>query len=141
MAQAAAAFLIDTNIISELSRKQPDVGVVAFMAEAPRLLVSAMLFHELGYGVDTAPADRKAEYAAFLAAMRERFGARAIPVTVAIAETAGQLRASDKLKGRVLTVTDSLIAATAIVSGAHLVTRNVRDFDGVDVRVVNPFRS
>jgi toxin FitB len=134
-----ADVLVDTNIISELSRNRPDARVVKFFVETPRILVSVMVFHELAYGVDVAATDRKPELGAFLATMRTRFGPRALPVTVAIAELAGGLRASQNNQGRILTVTDSLLAATAIAHGAVLVTRNVKDFVGVDVRVLNPF--
>jgi toxin FitB len=134
-------FLIDTNIISELARKSPNAGVTKFMLETPRLLVSTILFHELSYGLETAQPEQKPRLTAFIAAMKNRFGTRAIPVTVEIAETAGQLRAYEKNVGRILTVSDSIVAATAIVKGAKLVTRNVRDFDNLDLQIVNPFNS
>jgi toxin FitB len=135
----SADYLIDTNIISELARKKPDSGVVKFLGETPRLLVSTMLFHELGYGVETAARDQKMRLTVFITAMRERFGAKAIAVTLEIAETAGKLRAFEKKAGRVLTVSDSIMAATAMVKGANLVTRNVKDFAKLELRVVNPF--
>lgn len=134
-------FLIDTNIISELARKAPDAGVVKFMHETPRLLVSTILFHELSFGLEIAPQDQKLRLTAFLAAMRDRFGARAIPVTLEIAETAGRLRAYEKTAGRILTVSDSMMAATATVKSASLVTRNVKDFEKLELVIVNPFFS
>jgi toxin FitB len=134
-------FLIDTNIISELARKTPDAGVTKFLAETPRLLVSTILFHELSYGLEIAQPEQKMRLASFIATMKNRFGPRAIPVTLEIAETAGQLRAYEKNAGRILTVSDSMMAATAIVKGASLVTRNVKDFKNLAVEIVNPFLS
>jgi toxin FitB len=95
------AYLIDTNIISELARPSPDRGVVKFMTETPKLLVSTILFHELRFGLETASSKQRLKLAGFIAAMRDRFGPRAIPVTLEIAETAGRLRAAEKLSGRV----------------------------------------
>jgi toxin FitB len=132
-------FLIDTNIVSELARKAPDAGVTKFMIETSRLLVSTILFHELSYGLETAQSEQKLRLASFIAAMKNRFGPRAIPVTIEIAKTAGQLRGFEKNAGRILTVSDSLIAATAIVKGASLVTRNVKDFKNLGLEIVNPF--
>lgn len=132
-------FLIDTNIISELARKSPDTGVTKFMLDTPRLLVSTILFHELSYGLEIAQPEQKPRLTSFIAAMKNRFGARAIPVTLEIAETAGQLRAYEKNVGRILTVSDSMMAATAIVKGAALVTRNVRDFENLKIEMINPF--
>jgi toxin FitB len=132
-------FLVDTNIISELARKTPDAGVTKFMIETPRLLVSTILFHELSYGLETTQLEQKLRLASFIAAMKNRFGPRAIPVTLEIAETAGQLRGLEKNAGRILTVSDSMMAATAIVKGANLVTRNVKDFKNLGIEIVNPF--
>jgi toxin FitB len=132
-------YLVDTNVISELARSKANVGVVKFLSETPRLLVSTMLFHEINYGLSSAASDQKMKLTAFVAGMRDRFGTRAIPVTLEIAETAGVLRAHERLSGRVLTVTDSIMAATAMVKGATLVTRNTKDFSKLDMRLLNPF--
>lgn len=134
-----SAALFDTNIISELARKRPDARVVAFVERTPRILVSVILFHELSYGFETADREQRIRLSAFLAAIRDRFGRNAVPVDLGIAETAGRLRAFAKNGGRVLTVSDSLIAATALAKAAPLVTRNVKDFEGLDVPLVNPF--
>lgn len=133
------AALFDTNIISELARKRPDARVVAFVEATPRILVSVILFHELNYGLEIASREQKFRLAAFLAAMRDRFGPKAIPVDVAIAETAGSLRAFAKDQGRVLTVSDSLIAATALAKAVPLATRNVKDFEGLGLPLIDPF--
>jgi predicted nucleic acid-binding protein len=135
------AALFDTNIISELGRKRPDARVVAFVEATPRVLVSVILFHELSYGFETANREQKLRLSAFLAAMRDRFGPRAIPVDLGIAETAGRLRAYAKDGGRVLSVSDSLIAATALAKGVALATRNVKDFEGLDVPLIDPLAS
>lgn len=133
------AALFDTNIISELGRKRPDARVVAFVEATPRILVSVILFHELSFGFETANLEQKLRLTSFLAAIRDRFGQKAIPVDLGIAETAGRLRAFAKNQSRVLTVSDSLIAATALAKGAPLVTRNVKDFEGLNVPLLNPF--
>jgi predicted nucleic acid-binding protein len=133
------AALFDTNVISELARQRPDARVLAFVEATPRVLVSVILFHELSYGFESANREQKLRLAAFLAAMRDRFGPRAIPVDVGIAETAGRLRALSKGQGRVLTVSDSLVAATALAKAVPLATRNVKDFQGINVPLINPF--
>jgi predicted nucleic acid-binding protein len=134
-----SAFLIDTNIVSELARKHPDPGVTNFMTTTPKLLVSTILFHELHYGLETASIEVKARLTSFYAALRDRFGAAAIAVNLQIAETSARLRAFEKAQGRVLTLADSIMAATAINVGATLVTRNVKDFDNLGIEIINPF--
>lgn len=132
-------YLLDTNIVSELARKSPDSAVVTFVAEQPRIHVSTVLFHELTYGLETASPAQKPRLAIFVAGLRERFGKSAIPVDLEIAETAGRLRAFEKANGRVLTVADALMAATAVVRDLSLVTRNVKDFETLGVKLMNPF--
>ena len=132
-------YLIDTTIVSELARKNPNPGVVSFIASKPKLLVSTVLFHELTFGLETADLKQKARLTLFLTAMRERFGPHAIPVDVHIAQTAGRLRAFEKGQGRILTVADALIAGTAMARGSILVTRNTKDFEALGVPLENPF--
>jgi len=132
-------YLLDTNIVSELARKNPDQGVLAFIAEQSRLYVGTILFHELTYGLETANPEQKPRLTIFVAGLRERFGKSAIPVDLDIAETAGRLRAFEKANGRMLTVADSLMAATAVVRDYTLVTRNMKDFETLGLKLVNPF--
>lgn len=132
-------FLIDTNIISEISRKNPNPDVVSFIANQQKISVSTILFHELTFGLETADHARKSQLTQFLLAMRRRFGAQAIPVDLEIAETAGRLRAFEKKQGRILTLADALMAATAMVRGKTLVTRNIRDFANLGIKLKNPF--
>lgn len=132
-------YLFDTNVVSELARSKPDVGVVEFVSTVADVMVSSILFHELTYGLETAPEEQKPRLTIFLQAIRDRFENRAIAVDVPIADTAARLRAFAKREGRVLTVADSLIAGTAMVHDATLVTRNVKDFDGLSIAFFNPF--
>lgn len=136
---APNAALLDTNVVSELIRKRPDARVVAFVEATPRILVSVILFHELSFGLEAATLEQKLRLTSFLAAIRDRFGQRTIPIDLGIAETAGRLRAFMKCRGRVLTVSDSLIAATALAKGVPLATRNVKDFQGLNVPLLDPF--
>lgn len=70
----------------------------------------------------------------WLYVLRRQFGDRIIPVTTEIAEEWGRLNAI-----RTLSTADGLIAATARVNGWTLVSRNVKDFHGTGVSVLNPF--
>jgi predicted nucleic acid-binding protein len=132
-------YLFDTNIVSELARPKPDCGVVTFTSSVPDILVSAILFHELTFGLEIAPDSQRPRLDLFVRAIRERFGERAIPVDVPVAETAARLRAAEKRNGRILTVADSIIAGTAMLHDATLVTRNVKDFDGLGIALLDPF--
>jgi toxin FitB len=135
----AASYLFDTNVISELARPNPNAGVLEFVATVPEVTVSSILFHELTFGLESAPENQKNRLIIFVQAIRDRFADRAIAIDVPIAETAGRLRAFSRRQGRVLTVADSLIAGTAMVRDATLVTRNVKDFDNLSIALFNPF--
>ncbi len=132
-------FLLDTNIVSELARTRPDPGVLTFLHDQPKLQVSTILFHELIYGLESASLEQKPRLTIFIAGLRERFGKSAIPIDLHIAETAGRLRAFEKINGRVLTLADSLIAATAVVRDLGLATRNIKDFETLGLKLFNPF--
>lgn len=136
------AYLIDTNVISELTRPSPSTDVVAFFERTPDIFLSVIVFHELEFGVqNTADSTRRAKLTSFALALRHRFSERTIAVDLDVATTAGRLRAFEKSKGRTLAALDALIAATAMTRDYTLVTRNVRDFETLSLRLLNPWNS
>jgi predicted nucleic acid-binding protein len=135
-----APFLVDTNIVSELTRQQPDRGVVAFLNDNSDLYLSVIVLHELEYGVQCAKdIERRTKLENFAVALRLRFFGRIIDVDTHITKTAGRLRALEKSRGRILAELDAFIAATALVKGATLATRNIKDFDQLGLELLNPF--
>lgn len=134
-----AFYLLDTNIVSEAGSWRPNPGVVEFLRRERNLCVSVILFEELMFGLNRAPKEKKARLTLFYDGVESELGPRALPVTLEIARASGRLRARAQNDGRTLTAADALIAATAIVHGATVVTRNVRDFVGLSVDVLNPF--
>jgi toxin FitB len=131
--------LLDTNVVSELARKTPHPRVIAFLRDLERPQVSVMLFHELMFGLEKATDEPHTALTLFIDDLRQRFGARAIAVDLSISETSARLRAFEHKRGRVLTLADSIMAATALIHDLPLVTRNVKDYRTLDVKLINPF--
>ena len=131
-------YLADTNIVSELMRPVPHAGVVQWKdrleSSAIDLIVSAITVDEIIFGLQWRPSAAKMAWFA-------RFMQRVTVLTVTenIARRAGEMRAQMALLGQVRQQPDMLIAATAQVHALTLVTRNVRDFDGCGIAVLNPF--
>ncbi len=132
--RATNMLLIDTNIISELSRKQPDPGVLAWAAMTTEFRFSAISLEEIACGLTWRPNPR---IQAWIAAFFERHAV--LPVSPEIARRAGNLRGGLAAQGSPRTQADMLIAATALVHGLTLVTRNTRDFEGCGLALLNPF--
>ncbi len=137
-----AGYLLDTNVVSEAHKRHADPGVIAFFEEArtvgARVFISVLTLGELRRGVaarrsrDAAGAQ---ELAAWVDATEAEYSDRVIPVDRSIARLWGELSA-----GRSPPAIDTLIAATALVHGLTLVTRNVRDFAETGVDIVNPWQ-
>jgi len=130
--------LADTNAVSELMRQQPDRALLAWMdsvdVNGGRLAVSAVTVDEIVFGLARRPnLAKQAWFARFLASYA------VLEVTEPIARRAGEMRAAFSLRGQVRSQADMLVAATAQVHALTLVTRNVRDFDGCGIAVLNPF--
>ncbi|WP_036279122.1 type II toxin-antitoxin system VapC family toxin [Methylocystis sp. ATCC 49242] len=137
------SFLIDTNVISEVTRPKPNSDVIAFLHEVDedRLFMSVITIGELRRGV-ALKAEGKAR-SALDAWLRfdlvERFSGRIIDITPPVAERWGELMAAAKRQGVALHVMDGFLAATALTHNHTLVTRNVRDFRRFDVPLLNPW--
>jgi len=127
--------LVDTNVLSEFVRPKPNRGVVAWAADMERISVSVVSIEEIEFGLSWKPNKKLAEW--FVSFFAE--ACNTLPVTDAIARRAGVMRGQFLAKGITRSPADMLIAATAQVHGLTLVTRNVRDFDGCEIDLLNPF--
>ena len=136
-------FLLDTNAVSEWVKPRPNRGLVAWLAEVDedRVFLSAVTLAELKYGVERlADGDRRRRLDGWL---REeiplRFADRLLAVDEAVADRWGQVVARREAVGRRIGVMDAFIAATALVYGLGLVTRNETDFRGTVKSIINPW--
>ncbi len=136
-------YLVDTNIPSELTREKPDARVVEFLRNVDKdaMFLSVMTIGEICKGIATLPvSQRRAMLQDWLdIEVRSWFAGRIFPVTEAIAERWGQLAAAARQRGLTLAVVDGVIAATALHYDLTLVTRNVKDFDGLGMDISNPW--
>ncbi|WP_050478974.1 type II toxin-antitoxin system VapC family toxin [Herbaspirillum rhizosphaerae] len=134
------SYLIDTNALSELRRREPDARVVQWFSERPAgtLYLSVLTLGELRKGIDAlAHSQRKLALLDWLETELPMFFAgRILPVDLVVADRWGRLQAQ---AGRPLPAIDSLLAATALTHGLTLITRNLRDFQHPDLQVLDPW--
>lgn len=137
--------LLDTNVLSEVTRPTPDAGVVAWLGalDEDRSFISTISLAEIRRGVALLDAGRRRDaLAAWLSEdLPRRFEGRILPVDEKVAYAWGDLMGFAKQRGRGLSSMDGLIAATAIANGLRLATRNVRDFEGLGVELFDPWRT
>lgn len=135
------SYLIDTNIISELRRKDANPGVVEWFADRPAntLHLSVLTLGEIRKGVEALPnSKRKLTLRDWLEVdLPAFFTGRILPVDEAVVDRWGRLLARIK---RTAPAIDSLIAATALQYGLTLVTRNESDFKFPELDVINPWQ-
>jgi len=132
---SASMVLADTNVISEFVKKTPHPQVMQWLKAVHALTVSVVTLEEAHFGLAWQPDTRK--LALFNALVDSLHAVH--PITPSIAQRAGVLRGQFQAQGLVRSAPDMLIAATAIEHQLVLATRNVRDFTGCGVQVVNPF--
>ncbi len=135
-------FLLDTNVISELTKDAPHPQVTAFLAAQEELWLSAVVLHELDFGLNLLPPGRRRDsISAALAGFVTGYADRVLPVGRPEAAQAAALRARAHRSGRVLDLGDALIGGTAMANRLSVATRNVGDFADLGFEVVNPWES
>ena len=133
------SWLLDTNVISEIRKgRRGDPGVVRWATgRQDDAWLSVLTVGEIRRGIELKR--RKDEVTArhldvWLQGLLGSFESRILPVDARVAELWGRLNVPDPRP-----TVDTLLAATALVHGLTLVTRNVGDFAGTGVKVLNPF--
>lgn len=138
-------YLLDTNVLSEVQRPQPDAGVLAWLdqVDEDRTFLSAVSIAEIARGVAIMPEGAKrSELGTWLEHdLSDRFAGRLIKLDGATALVWGQYMGLAKSRGFGLGIMDGWIAASAAVHGLTLVTRNIRDFENLPIVLINPWQS
>ncbi|GIF44933.1 type II toxin-antitoxin system VapC family toxin [Actinoplanes xinjiangensis] len=134
------AYLLDTNVVSELRKKSPHSRVAEWHAAHSRAVVylSTLVVGEIRRGIDRLrPRDpgQADILESWLTGLTISYRERLLPVTAPIAEEWGRMSAMTPAPP----IIDGLMAATARVHGLTLVTRNVADVAATGVPVINPF--
>jgi predicted nucleic acid-binding protein len=137
-------FLLDTNVLAEAAKAEPDAPVVAWLRaqSALDLAISVLTLGEIRKGVALLPpGPRRTALEHWLAVdLPRQFTGRVLPVDEAAARAWGDLAAGGRRLGRELPVIDGLLLATAAVHGLTLVTRDEADCADRGVPVLNPWR-
>ena len=135
--------LLDTNVISEMMRPRPDPAVGRWLADRPpaSVFISAITEAELRYGLALLPEGkrRSALTVVMEEMLAEDFRERIIAFDSSAAVAFVRIAADRRQAGRPISQPDAQIAATARSRGAALATRNVADFEGCGIVIVNPW--
>jgi predicted nucleic acid-binding protein len=135
--------VLDTNVISEPLRAAPSPAVLAWLnAQSPDSLYTTTLnLAELYAGIAVLPAGkRRSDLAAAMRATIGRlFGGRVLGFDVAAAESYAVIAERTRASGLIVPHDDALIAAIALAHGFAVATRNVSDFAGAGVTIINPW--
>ena len=138
------AWLLDTNILSEIRRLKPEPKVLAFIAGNPldELYIGSVTLAELRFGIEllSEGSARRDELDKWLTrTIRPKFERRVLPVTEDIMFRWRVLLEEGRKTGHIFSQPDLIIAATAVHHGLTVVTRDRSDFDKARVPVFNPW--
>ena len=135
------AWLRDTCVFSEFSRKEPDAAVLRWIRQhASHCAMAAVTVAELSHGIERlAPGRQRNQLQVWFDALCRQYSDRILGTDEAVWRAFGRLKASLEAVGRPKEDFDVLIAATAAVHQLTLVTRNTRHFEDSGVRTLNPW--
>ena len=136
-------FLLDTNVLSEVTRASPDQGVLEWLdaLDEDMAFISVVSIAEIRRGIVLLDHGRRRDaLLEWLSGdLLERFEQRVLPVDQTVALCWGGLMGEAKRLGRGLSSMDGLIGATAITNDLVLATRNIKDFEAHQIHLHNPW--
>ena len=135
--------ILDTNVVSELMRPSPSANVVDWVAgqTALNLYISTISEAELRYGVEILPTGERRNrlFAEMEGMLQEDFAGRILPFDSVAAQAYALIAAARRAAGYPINHADCQIAAIARCRGASVATRDVDDFEGSGIDVINPW--
>ena len=136
--------LLDTCAISELRKPEPSSSFLEWFNDCDEhlLYLSSITLGELRFGINLLEdGKRKNDLLTWYAQLCLNYRGHILSPSLKICEIWGVLRAQRKIMGHPLAMADGLIVATALHESMTLVTRNVKDFQGLGVDLINPWES
>ena len=137
--------IIDTNVVSDLMRAKPDPAVLSWFAgqAADMLFLTAVSEAELRTGAAILPAGQRRDrlVGAIDAMIDQDFAGRILPFDSPAARCYAETAAARRAAGKPIMDADCQIAAIARACNAAIATRNVRDFEGCGIEVINPWNA
>ena len=135
--------VLDTSVLSELMRPEPDERVVRWVDQFPygEVFITAVTASELRYGVARLPAGQRKELLAARVTelLTEDFDEQIMPFDHLAAEHYADIAAAREGRGNPMTMADAQVAATCRRYGASLATRHVKDFADTGITVLDPW--
>jgi hypothetical protein len=137
--------ILDTNVLSALMRQTPEQEVVTWVDQQPRSSVwtTAVTVFEIRFGLHILPHGKRRSMLihAFERLLTEILEDRVVPFDGTAAEHASSAMAARQKKGRPIELRDAMIAGIVLASNATLLTRNVRHFADLPIKLVNPWEA
>lgn len=134
--------ILDTNIVSELGKARANQNVVDWITrkDITTLHLCSVVLMEQIYGAEkTSLKTGSDRFYRAIDNLKDTFRDRVVEWSSAAAEITGKLRARREAIGCPISTHDAMIAAICLHHGATLATRNTKDFEGLDLKLVNPF--
>ncbi len=134
--------VLDTNVVSELQGRLHSDRILSWLDgfAAETIFVTTVTVGEIGFGLELlADGKRKTALIAQLEAIELEFSGRVLGFSSSAAHHYGIISAHRHRIGRRMETKDAMIAAICLANGATLATRNTKDFEGLDLKLINPF--
>ncbi len=134
--------ILDSNVVSEIMRPQPETRVIAWLDRQPRqsVWVTTITILEVRFGLLTMPAGKRRDaYTQGFENILDRLDRRIASFDLDAAQHASDLMASRKLKGIPREDRDTMIAGIVLANHATLATRNTSHFDDLSSPLINPW--
>lgn len=133
--------IIDTNVISELANREGPCRRWLREAASEDLYLSAATLAEVTYGISRLPDGRRKEgLLEWWDGAQSEWSDRILDMTPPVANMAGVIKAQRESRGRPIGIPDAIIAATCLVHRAGLATRNIKDFEGLGIDLIDPWQ-
>jgi toxin FitB len=136
-------YILDTNVLREFYVPAPNEKAIGWLKQQDpgNLYITTFNIAEIRYGIEQLPEGKKKAGIEFWLnnLLLPNFNSRVLAFDLKSAQAWGMITAQDKKNGHPRPYMDNLLASIAVAHGMALVTRNTKDFSGLDIELINPF--